>query len=198
MYQNLADTSEKDQDERVRRHKGQFDKFLKQFDFHNVTYQKVIETGKVHQVILEKAQSMNTQLIVMGASGESENFRVFMGSNTEYVIRKLPSSIITLKSESVIQPMIDYQISDLESHYNLGRQFLENGMSREAVEQFKYCVNQDVLYAPAWDGLALAYQRMDDAERALEYKQKAEHIRKNLWERRVQAEIRSKHTIIGS
>lgn len=197
MYLRLVGDSDKDQNERVHRHEEQLDEFLKQFDFYNVKYQKVIETGKVHQAILEKARNMNTQLIVMGTSGESNNFRVLMGTTTEYVIRQLPSSIITVKSDSVIQPMIDYQIFDLESHYNLGQQFLENGMPREAIEQFKYCVNQDVLYAPAWEGLALCHKRLGHTERAKEYQQKADSIRKNLWEQRVQAELRSKNKVFS-
>lgn len=195
FYQNILGGKDKGQSERVRRHEKEFDKFLKQFDFYNVKYEKIIEAGKVHQIILEKARSMNTQLIVMGTSGESNNFRVLVGSNTEYVTRELPSSIITVKSDSIIQPMIDYQISDLESHYNLGRQFLENGMPKQALEQFKYCVNQDVLYAPAWEGLALSHKRLGNTKSAKEYQEKADGIRKNLWEKRVQAELRSKNRV---
>lgn len=198
IYQKIIGDKDQGQSERVRRHEEQFDKFLKQFDFYHVKYQKIIETGKVHQVILEKARNTNTQLIVMGTSGDSNNFKVLMGTNTEYVIRQLPSSIITVKSESVIQPMIDYQISELESHYNLGQQFLENGMPQEAMEQFMYCINQDVLYAPAWEGLALCDKRLGNTESAKEYQQKADSIRKNLWEQRVQAELRSKNKVFSN
>jgi nucleotide-binding universal stress UspA family protein len=198
IYQNILGEKNKEQAERIHRHENEFDKFLTQFDFYNVKYKKVIEAGKVHQVILDKAKRINLQLIIMGTSGESNNFKVLMGSNTEHVMRELPSSIITVKSDSVIQPMIDYQISDLESHYKLGYQFLENGMPEEAIEQFKYCVNQDVLYAPAWEGLSLSHKRLGNMEDAQEYQQKAESIRKNLWEQRVQAELRSKNKVFSN
>lgn len=198
IYQNILGEKKKEQAERVSRHEDEFDKFLTQFDFYNVKYKKVIEAGKVHQVILDKAKRINSQLIIMGTSGESNNFKVLMGNNTEHVMRELPSSIITVKSDSVIQPMFDYQISDLESHYKLGNQFLENGMPEEAIEQFKYCVNQDVLYAPAWEGLSLSHKRLGNMEDAHEYQQKAESIRKNLWEQRVQAELRSKNKVFSN
>ena len=198
IYQNILGEKKKEQAERVSRHEDKFDKFLTQFDFYNVKYKKVIEAGKVHQVILDKAKRINSQLIIMGTSGESNNFKVLMGNNTEHVMRELPSSIITVKSDSVIQPMFDYQISDLESHYKLGNQFLENGMPEEAIEQFKYCVNQDVLYAPAWEGLSLSHKRLGNMEDAHEYQQKAESIRKNLWEQRVQAELRSKNKVFSN
>ena len=198
IYQNILGEKNKEQAERVSRHEDEFDKFLTQFDFYNVKYKKVIEAGKVHQVILDKAKRINSQLIIMGTSGESNNFKVLMGNNTEHVMRELPSSIITVKSDSVIQPMFDYQISDLESHYKLGNQFLENGMPEEAIEQFKYCVNQDVLYAPAWEGLSLSHKRLGNMEDAHEYQQKAESIRKNLWEQRVQAELRSKNKVFSN
>ena len=198
IYQNILGEKKKEQAERVSRHEDEFDKFLTQFDFYNVKYKKVIEAGKVHQVILDKAKRINSQLIIMGTSGESNNFKVLMGNNTEHVMRELPSSIITVKSDSVIQPVFDYQISDLESHYKLGNQFLENGMPEEAIEQFKYCVNQDVLYAPAWEGLSLSHKRLGNMEDAHEYQQKAESIRKNLWEQRVQAELRSKNKVFSN
>lgn len=198
FYQHILGTPETKQTKNISHHEKQLNNFLSRFDFHGVTYEKIVEPGKVHRLILDTAKNLEIDLIVMGTAGESLNPKILMGTNTEHVIRELPCSIITVKSESVIQPMIDYQISDLEGHYTLGLEFLNNGMPQEATEQFRYCVEQDVLYAPAWEGLAAAYERLGDLESAQEYGQKAKSIREKLWQRRVETELRSKHEVVGS
>lgn len=197
FYLNIVGGSEDKLAEKISNHTIQLDKFLSQFDFHDVKVEKIVKPGKVHRIILDTANELKTNLIVMGTSGESNNPKVLMGTNTKYVIRELPSSIITVKSEGVIQPMIDYQISDMESHYNLGLQFLNNGMPKEAMEQFRYCVDMDALYAPAWEGLASSYDRLGYTESAAEYRQNAKEIKEKLWQRKVEAELRSKHEVLG-
>jgi nucleotide-binding universal stress UspA family protein len=198
FYLNIIGESEEKQADEISNHQKQLDKFLEQFDFHGVTFEKIVKPGKVHRLILETAINLETDLILMGTSGESNNKKILMGTNTKYVTRELPCSIITVKSESFIQPMIDYKISDLESHFNLGKDFLNNGMPQEAIEQFRYCVEKNVLYAPAWEGLALGHERLGSLESAKEYRQKAKDIRDKLWQQRVEAELRSKHELFGN
>lgn len=197
FYLNFLGKSEDEQIANINKHKNQLDKFLEQFDFHDVIYEKIVKQGKAHEIIIETATHLDMDLIVMGTAGESNNIKILMGTNTEKVLRDLPCSIITVKSESIIQPIIDYQISDLETHYNLGNDFLSNGMPQEAVEQFRHCIEQNGLYAPAWEGLALSHERLGNIKNAQEYKQKAKIIRDKLWQQQVEAELRSKHRTIG-
>lgn len=197
-YLNFLGGSEEKQAEKIANHAKQLDKFLEKFDFHGVNFEKTVRPGKPHKVILETAAHLDIDLIIMGTSGESDSPKVLMGTNTKYVVRELPCSMVTVKSESVIQPIIDYQISDLESHYKLGVQFLENGMPQEAMEQFRYCVEHDVLFAPAWEGLALSHERLGYKESAEEYSQKAATIRDRLWQKRVESELRNRHEVTGS
>lgn len=197
FYLNILGGSEEKQAEKISNYEKQLDKFLERFDFHNVNYEKIVKPGRIHRLILNTVKDRATNIIFMGTSGESNNTKILMGTNTEYVIRELPCSIITVKSESVIQPMIDYQISDLESHYNLGKDFLSNGMPQEAIEQFRYCVEQDVPFAPAWEGLALGHERLGYSVSATEYRQKAKLIRDKLWYKQVESEIRNRHEVVG-
>lgn len=197
FYMNFLGESEDEKIARINKHKNQLDKFLEQFDFHDVIYEKIVKQGKAHEIIIETATHLDMDLIVMGTAGESNNIKILMGTNTEKVLRELPCSIITVKSESIIQPIMDYQISDLETHYNLGNEFLQNGMPQEAVEQFRHCIEQNALYAPAWEGLSLSHERLGNIKNAQEYKQKAKLIRDKLWQQQVEAELRSKHRTIG-
>ena len=197
FYLNFLGESEDKQTEKISTHKDHLDKFLEQFDFHDVIYEKIVKQGGVHQIILETATNLDADLIVMGTSGESNNMKILVGTNTEKVVRELPCSIITVKSESIIQPMIDYEIADLETHYNLGNEFLNNGMPQEAIEQFRHCIGHDVLYAPAWEGLAFSHERLGNMEISQEYRQKAKLIREKLWQQKVESELRSKHRIVG-
>lgn len=197
FYLGLIGGSEQKLAAKISRHERQLTTFLGQFDFHRVQYETMVKPGKVHRLILDTVKDLNADLLVMGASGDSDNPKVLMGSTAEYVIRELPGSIITVRAESVIQPMIDYQISELETHYKLGQEFLANGMPGEAMEQFRICIEQDVLYAPAWEGLAECHERLGDTERSTEYREKSKHIRTKLWQQRVEADARSRHGLMG-
>ncbi|MCB0283690.1 MAG: universal stress protein [Calditrichaeota bacterium] len=198
LYLKMLGGSEEKQSEKILNHEKQLNRFIEKFDFHDVDFAKMIAPGNVYKVILEAAKSLNADLIVMGTSGESDNPRILTGSNTEHVLRELPCSIVTLKSENVIEPFIDYQISDLQSHYNLAMDFLKNGMPQEAMEQFRYCVEKDTLFAPAWEGIAESYERLGYHESAEEHWLRAKSIRDRLWQKKVEAEIKARHELINS
>jgi len=195
FYLNFLGNSGEKMAAKIENHQEQLNKFLDQFDFHNVNYHTIVKPGKVHRIILESAKKLSADLIIMGTSGESSNAKILMGNNTEHVIRELPCSIVTVKSEGVIQPMIDYQISDLQSHFDLANEFLSNGMPKEALEQFNYCINLDPLFTPAWEGMAKCYERLGYMESAEEHWEKAKTIQDRLWQQTVQADIRSRHDL---
>ena len=63
-------------------------------------------------------------------------------------------------------------------------------LCKEAIRQLRRCVEQDYLFAPAWDALASAYSRLGRQREAEEATQQAKDARKELWKRQVVAEIR--------
>ncbi|MBN2424748.1 MAG: universal stress protein [Calditrichaceae bacterium] len=197
FYLSILGGSEEKKAEKIKTHEKKLEKFLTQFDLTGIKYTKTVKQGKVHQIILETARELEADIIVLGATGESINPKLLLGSNTELVSREFPCSLIVVKSESIIQPMIDYQISDIKDHYELGIEYLNNGMPEEAKENFLYCIELDSLYTPAWEGLAQSYERLGKKDLAKEYYQKAKMINEKLWQKKVEAELRTKHDILG-
>lgn len=59
-----------------------------------VTVNCHVKTGKPAVEICNFAKHENTQLLVMGASGHNTLTRLFLGSNTNHVLRKAPCSIL--------------------------------------------------------------------------------------------------------
>lgn len=88
-----------------------FDDFLNKDYLEGVTVTRLVKHSKVFSEVSEVAQEHNADLIVMGSHGVSGFTEVFVGSNTEKVVRhsKLPVLVIkqkpsNLSFETVIFP----------------------------------------------------------------------------------------------
>jgi len=64
-----------------------------------ITTKKYIATDMLMWKIVTDERFKNSDLIVMGAHGTSEFSRVFIGSNTEKVVRMADSPVLTIKNE---------------------------------------------------------------------------------------------------
>lgn len=181
--------------DRVRK---QMESYLAGFDFYNVNWEHSTIAGTPYQEILNFIRNMHADLLLIGSVGIDETSKIQLGSVAKKVAREVPCSIITVKSESIIQLRLDQEITDLETHFDKGRELLEHGFPVEALQQFDYCINLDSFYAPAYEGAAMAFERLGELESARGYRFKAKAIRQKLWEKRVEAEARSRHALFGS
>jgi len=77
----------------------EFDAFLKDFDFTDITWTKTVRQGGAHQEILKLAREWNADLLVMGSVGRTGLSRILLGSVAGKVLREMPCSVITVKSE---------------------------------------------------------------------------------------------------
>ena len=152
-----------------------------------------IRQGQPHQEILAFAGEKTADLLVMGSEGRSGLSRFLIGSVATKVVRQMPCSIITVKSEHAIRLRLAEEISDLRDHLKQGRKLLEKGFAKEALEQFEHCIARDIMYAPAWEGMSAAHLRLGHNKKSEECKEAAQQIRQNLWQRQVEAEARSRH-----
>ena len=133
----------------------------------------------------------------MGAVGQASHPRVQIGGVTDRLLRDLPCSLVTVKAEDAIQVRLAFELADMQAHFRQGQELLERGLPQEAIQQFHHCLDHDVLFAPAWDGLAAAYQRLNRSHEASRCADKAEDIRRQLWQRQVEMDVRSKHELFG-
>ena len=139
------------------------------------------------------AGEKTADLLVMGSEGRSGLSRFLIGSVATKVVRQMPCSIITVKSEHAIRLRLAEEISDLRDHLKQGRELLEKGFAKEALELFEQCMDRDIMCAPAWEGMSAAHMRLGHNKKSEECKETAEQIRQNDWQRQVEAEARSRH-----
>ena len=172
--------------------------FLKPFDFHGVNWEQKILHGKPSAEILKFTESQGPEtLLVMGTTGRTGLSKMLLGSVTEKVTQTLPCSFITMKQEDFIVVQMNADLHDLESHFKQGMEMLENGLPKEALNQFKLGISINDLHAPSWDGLSLAYARLQEGKKAEDAHKQAKEIRTRMEEQKIVAEIRSKHWLAG-
>lgn len=185
------------QEEYAEKKQEHFDRFLKDFDFHNVNWSKMIAPGKADREILRFARESGCDLIVMGSTGLTGQPRILMGSVAEKVIREMPCSMVAVKSEDPVRLRLETEMTRIESRFEQGKELLEQGFPEDAIGQFQHCVTQDRLYAPAWEALAAAHERLGHKDEATRCRTRAKEARQELWTRQVEAEIRSQHVLWG-
>jgi len=154
--------------------------FLKNFDFHDVNWSKETCFWEPFTEILKVIFEQNSDLLIMGTTGKTGLNKILIGSVTEKVIREVPCSFITMKFEDVIRLRIEEEIKGLESSLKHGAELLKHGFTKEALAQFKLCIILDDLFAPAWEGLAVAHKRMGDKKEEQQCLNQAKEIRERL------------------
>jgi len=163
--------------------------------FTGVPFDQIVRHADHHDVnvIIMGTGEKRSDLLVMGSVGRSGLARVLMGSVTTKVVRQMPCSVITIKSEHAIRLRLTAEIADIGDFIKQGKELLEKGFADEALEQFEQCISRDVLYAPAWEGMSAAHLRLGHNNKSEECKEAAEQIRQELWQKKVEAEARSRH-----
>lgn len=168
-----------------------FDEFVSKFNLIDLNYKKEILKGKPYKQIVDFTKSENIDLLFMGTTGKSLLHRIFIGSETEMVLRALPSSIVTTKSEDLLNLKIDADISNLEKHFQQAKKLQESGYYEEAINQLKICLKINDLHLPAISDLIKLYKKTDQQDEVKIYTNKFNEILRRLWDRKVEFEIRN-------
>ena len=113
-----------------------------------------------------------------------------MGSVTEKVIREVPCSFLTLKSEDAFSLQLEANIKDIEQRYESGMKLMEDGFYDEAINQFKACLNVNNMHIPAYLGIAKVYEKLNDLEKAEIYRNQGLQIKEKIWYSKIEDEVR--------
>ena len=171
-------------------HKVKFDDFLDGFNLSGLKWHKENRKGKPAEEILSTISEKMIDLSIMGTTGKTNLSRLFIGSVTEKVIREVPSSFLTLKSEDIIRLQLGTNIRDIENHYSTARQLIEDGFFEQAIEQFKLCLSINNMHVPSYYGIAKSYEKLNDLEKAQNYKQSGKEIMDRIWDQKIEEEVR--------
>tara|TARA_R110002049_G_scaffold1113_2_gene8210 strand:- start:17114 stop:18256 length:1143 start_codon:yes stop_codon:yes gene_type:complete len=181
---------EEETNSRYQKHKKQFDAFLEAFSLTGLNWVKETPKGKPAEEILSAISRKMVDLLVIGTNGRTGLNRLIMGSVTEKVIREVPCSFLTLKSEDAFSLQLEANIKDIEQRYESGMKLMEDGFYDEAINQFKACLNVNNMHIPAYLGIAKVYEKLNDLEKAEIYRNQGLQIKEKIWYSKIEDEVR--------
>ncbi len=170
-----------------------FEVFLKNHDFYNVTYTKEIRRGAAHLNILDLIKEKSADLVVMGSVGQTGLAKISLGQVAVKVVREMPCSVITFKSEHAIRLNLEDVIENIEGDFQQGKELLKNGFALEAIRKFECILSEDRMFAPAWEGMAEAHGHLGHESKARGCREQAEAIRERLWLKKVEFDIKRQY-----
>lgn len=164
--------------------------FLSEFDLRRVNHLIEIQEGIPHKKILKSIQKNSIDLLVMGTNGRSGLSRIIMGSVTENVIRQLPCSFVTTKTQNIFQLRLDAEIKEIEIHFNNADKLQKSGMYKEAIDQCLICLQINDMHIPSMYKLAQLYNILGDKAKVAYYEKMATELLQRLWDKKIEYEIR--------
>ncbi len=171
-------------------HEEEFASFLDNFNLVGLDIIYEIEQGVPDIEILKAVDKHNSDLLIIGTTGKSGISKILMGSVTEKVIRKIPSSFITLKKEDIIVLELDSKIQTIEDHYNIAQQLFEDGFFEESIKKFKACLEISFMHLPSLKAIANAYKRIGDTTNEKKFKHMMTQVLDKMYNEKIEAEIR--------
>ncbi|WP_138434309.1 universal stress protein [Winogradskyella algicola] len=181
---------DKENAERFENNKESFAQFLKEFKFMDLEWVKLERMGNPSQEILNTIVANNVDLLIMGTAGRSGLNRLVIGSVTEKVIREVPCSFLTLKSQDVIRVHLETEIRDFETVFASAEQLEKDGFYEEAIEQYKASLGINTMHVPAYSAIANLFDKLEKPEKAALYRKSANEIKERIWYSKVEEEAR--------
>jgi nucleotide-binding universal stress UspA family protein len=185
-----AEEREEERQLRLKQHHKQFEAFLEQFELDDLDWNKLATEGDPAEEISRVVKEQQTDLLIMGTAGHSGLERFFVGSVTEKVIRDVPTTFLTLKSEDVINLKLDTDITDLDKLYKTAVELSENGFYEEALMHFQDCLSKSSMHIPAYFGIADVYDKLKKHKKAEQYRKRGLDIKEHMWYIKVEDEVR--------
>jgi nucleotide-binding universal stress UspA family protein len=146
--------------------RDEFHRFLLTIEFGEVPWTSEIVSGVPQEEIIRTALKHNADLLVMGSHGRSGLARVLLGSVTRRVLQQLPCSLLTVKNEDAFGQMFEEDLRYIRLLMAEGQEYLKNGVADRAAGKFRNVLAANPFYLPALEGLAEAYDRMGEADKA--------------------------------
>jgi universal stress protein E len=181
---------QKENAERFENHKKEFEQFLAQFKFGDLNWSKLEKSGNAAREILNAITDNSIDLLIMGTAGRTGLNRMVVGSVTEKVIREVPCSFLTLKSQDVISLQLETDIKDFETLYEAGVQLEKDGLYEAAIEQYKASLGINTMHVPAYSAIARLFDKLGESEKAALYRKSANEIKERIWYSKVEDEVR--------
>jgi nucleotide-binding universal stress UspA family protein len=196
-YAELGADISTEQAEMVKAIELEFDDLIKEIDLNGITWSKEVKLGDPADVILDVINEKNIDLLMMGSTGKGALKRLFLGSIAQKVSREVPCSFIISRTEGMIHLKLDKEIDEIESIYLEGVQLAKDGFVKEAIVEWKRCINKNELFLKAWTAIIKGYENLGDTESATKFNGSRERIQRAIWDSQVEADLRGKHFLFN-
>lgn len=174
---------------------SKFDEFLEKVNLSDLNWEKVLKVGTPYNEILEYITAENVGLVVMGSSSKTGLKKLFMGSVSEKISRKVPCSFVLIKSESLIHLNLEKELTDIDMIYQEGVQLSKDGYNEEAIAMWKKCTSMNYYHLKAWGAIVSAYETIGDIESAQKYNEIRKRIQRSIWDSQIEADLRNKNIL---
>ena len=175
----------RENEESYNKYHDHFKVFLDSVSFSGSPPGQVLRTGVPDQEILKEIGEKKHDLLIMGSTGRTALGRMMTGSVTEKVIRQVPCSFITTKSEDMIDLRLETKINTIEHHYNLARKKQQSGLLDEAAGEYLICLSHNDMHIASLFGLSEIYGMKGMKEKEVFYKQMAVEIINRLFKDKI-------------
>lgn len=166
-------------------------RFIAQCDTRGVAVWPLLEHGRPHEVLRDRARELRPGLMVLGArSGSTANLNLVFGDTTTRIMRQVPCSLLVVKDWDLLPTET---LALLQQRAARGRELLAQGALSAARTEFEFCLQQDDRYAPAYEGLAAVSDREGQPEAAARFRNLAADARPGVFAAKPPASLAPEH-----
>lgn len=157
-----------------------FESFLRTVEFGDVPWSAEVRSGSPAEQIVQVAQDRQAGLIVMGAIGQTGLIKAILGSVTRGVLKRLPTSILVIKHEDLVEEFTEEDARTVELLFAEGEALLESDSFEAAVAKYDQVLAHNPFHEPALLRRAEALDRIGRADAAARSRRRAIAIRSSV------------------
>lgn len=188
---------EKEIEKEKEKNEAHFKKYLRKIDFRGIDWEHYLFNGFPDVEILKFIKKEKIDLLIMGTTGKSALTKIFMGSITEKVTRRVPCSFITSKSKNLIKVVVEAKMNDLDTHFREAQLLFKDGFYDRAKSEYQICLDIDNMHIRSFNGIAAIYEKLGKQKRADHYYWIAQDIYEHMWNNKIENEIRKNYSVKG-
>lgn len=187
----FEDDLEEERKGQLEAHQASLDEFLQKFNLTDLEVTISVPTGDPAKIILATIADHAVDFLVMGTTGRTGLHRWVLGSVTEKVIRDVPCSFLTVKSEGIFSLQFERNLKDIERLQEVAKQLMADGYYEEAADQLKECIRINQMHIPAYRMLVELHDKMQQADLADHYRERIKQVTERLWFAKIEEEVRN-------
>lgn len=159
----------------------EFQHFLTQFDFKNISCTQETLVGEVHAEVLKYINKNAIDLLILGTTGRTGLSRILMGSTATKVTRESPCNFITTKTKDITDSAFENNLKAFEAILNAAKKLYEDKDYKKAISKYLLALKQHPYSIPILTGLIKAYEAQKDKNKAEYYRNYANQVLERIW-----------------